>query len=58
MEIFITLTKYNTRQWREEGNPFYWWLLSQQKYYIRRTSYQPDEFGTEDLFKVRSGAIP
>ena len=21
MEIFITLTKYNTYQWREEGNP-------------------------------------
>ena len=21
MEIFITWTKYNTRQWREEGKP-------------------------------------
>ena len=28
MEIFITLTKYNTHQQREEGTHCLWWLLS------------------------------
>ena len=32
MEIFITLTKYNTHSQCEEGTHCEWWLLSQQKY--------------------------
>ena len=32
MEIFITLTKYNTCLWRGEGNHCSWWLLSQHTY--------------------------
>ena len=32
MEIFVTLTKYNTHQWHEKRTHYYWWLLSQQSY--------------------------
>ena len=31
MEIFITLTKYNTRLWREDTH-CQWWQISQQNY--------------------------
>ena len=55
MEIFITLTKYNTYQWHEEGNHYLWWLSIFSQFVIYPTNQTRLAQG---LFKVDWGAGP
>ena len=49
IEIFITLTKYNTRQWHEEGNPL---LVVNYLVYFHLLTIVPNVFMSNGTYSL------